>query len=92
MLREDAALFVTAHQNEHVFAPAGSKLCLFETCAPPPPGHILLRPLSPMEPPIHDVHFLLKKDYTRNSRRWELSQRRLFTHYALAGPWGLLRE
>ena len=45
---EGAALVVTAHQREHVFATGGNKLCPFGTCVPPRPG------ASPPRGPITD--------------------------------------
>src|SRR6185312_5015982 len=39
-LQEGAALVVTAHRREHVFATGGSKRCPFGTCVPLLPGHL----------------------------------------------------
>ena len=47
------------------------------------PGISPLRPISPMEPPIHDVYSHLNKH--EKAAAGGSDQRRLLTHYALAG-------
>jgi len=61
-----------------VFATGGSKLCPFGTYVPPHPGHLPVRPISSMEPAIHDVHILLN-GWTRHAKAAAgLRQRRLY--------------